>query len=117
MLKEVLLDGSEIDVEGARAVVGEVRDKLLEPFIAATRAALGEMVGANVSVRAVYQKTMNHSLGDLAAAIPISSATEGVLVLGFPFRTAAALAGRILAGLTREVDENLIRDCVGEITN
>jgi chemotaxis protein CheX len=34
-----------------------------------------------------------------------------------PQRTAAGLAGRILAGVTQEVDENLIRDCVGEIAN
>ncbi len=111
------MDGSEVDVEGAQPVVGELRAKLLEPFIAATCAALGEMAGTEVVVRAVYQKTMHHALGDIAAVFRLRSATEGSLVLSFPQRTAAALAGRILAGVTQEVDENLIRDCAGEIAN
>jgi CheY-specific phosphatase CheX len=42
---------------------------------------------------------------------------EGALVLSFPQTTAAALARRILAGVTTEVDESLIRDCVGEIAS
>ncbi len=90
---------------------------LLVPFIAATRTALGEMAGTEVVVRAAFQKSMHRVLGDLAAVLELKSATEGPLVLSFPHRTAAALAGRILAGVTQEVDEPLIRDCVGEIAN
>jgi chemotaxis protein CheX len=117
MRKEVVLDGFEVVDEGAPPVGGEIRDKLLEPFIGATFAALSEMVGTEVVVRAVYQKTMDHALGDLAAVIGLRSETEGSLVLAFPQQTAAALAGRILAEVTPEVDDSLIRDCVGEIAN
>src|SRR5262245_49204915 len=115
MMKEVALERIEVTVEGAQSVGGEIRDKLLEPFIAATCAALSEMVGIEVVVRTVNQKTMDQVFGDIAAVIGLGSATDGSLVLGFPQRTAAALAGRILAGVTQEVDATLIRDCMGEI--
>ena len=98
-------------------VVGEIRDCLVEPFITATRVALGEMAATEVAVRAVYQTALHYTLGDIAAVLGLQSATEGFLVLGFPRRTAEALAGRILAGVKDEVDENLIRDCVGEMGN
>ena len=125
------MDGFDVSADGGQPVVGELREKLLEPFIAATRAALGEMAGAELVVRGVYRQTMHHVLGDLAAVIRIRSITddsspsvagetvrgEGAMVLGFPQRTAAALAGRILAGVASDVDENLIRDCVGELAN
>jgi chemotaxis protein CheX len=112
-VKEVTLDG----FESPQPVRGEIRDKLLEPFITAAGTALREMTGVEVLVQTVYQKTLPHALGDLAAVIHLGSANEGSLVLGFPQWTAAALAGRILTGATEEVDENLIRDCVGEIAN
>ena len=115
MRKEVVLDPSEI--AGAQPVAGEIRDTLLEPFITATCVALGEMASTEVVVRAVYQKTVPHALGDIAAVLELLSAREGFLVLSFPERTAAALAGRILAGVAEEVDADLIRDCVGEIAN
>jgi chemotaxis protein CheX len=131
------LNGFDAAVDGGQSVVDEVRDKLLEPFIAATRAALGEMAGADLVVRAVYRKPMQRALGDIAAVIglrPVSMESppsypstplagercrgeRAMLLLSFPRRTAAALAGRILAGVATEVDENLIRDCVGEIAN
>jgi chemotaxis protein CheX len=111
------LDAFEVVVEGAQPIPGEIRDKLLEPFITAACTALREMAGVEVAVQGVYRKTLNHALGDIAAVIKLGSASEGFLVLGFPQRTAAALGGRILAGVTPEVDENLIRDCVGEIAN
>jgi chemotaxis protein CheX len=111
------LDTFDITSEGAQPVFGEIRDQFLEPFIAATGAALGEMAGTEVVVRAVYWKALHQALGDIAAVLEIRSATEGFLVLSFPQRTAAALAGRILAGVTAEVDEDLIRDCMGEIAN
>jgi chemotaxis protein CheX len=116
-MMEVVLDSFEIASGGTQPVLGAVRDKLLEPFIAATCAALGEMASTEVVVRAVYQETHHHPLGELAAVLELRSTTEGALVLSFPRRTAAALAGRILAGVTEEVDEPLVRDCVGEIAN
>jgi chemotaxis protein CheX len=117
-MKETFLNGFEAAAEGGLPVIGEVRENLLEPFIAATRAALGEMAGAEPVVRAVSRKPMQHALGDIAAVIRLRSIRgDASLVLGFPQRTAAALARRILADATQAVEEDLIRDCVGEIAN
>jgi chemotaxis protein CheX len=90
---------------------------LLEPLITAVCTAVRELAGIEAAVQLVYQKALNHALGDIAAVIQVGPANEGALVLGFPQRTAAALAAGMLAGVTREVDESLIRDCVGEIAN
>jgi chemotaxis protein CheX len=117
------LDLFEIASEGAHPIIGEVH--LLEPFIIATRAALGEMAGTEVGVRAMVQKTLLHVLGDISAVVglnavsgsPNAGAQAGALVLSFPQQTAAALTGRIMSGVTPELDENLIRDCMGEIAN
>ena len=57
----------EVASEGVHPVIGEVH--LLEPFIAATRAALSEMAGTEVGVRAMVQKTLHHALGDIAAVV------------------------------------------------
>ncbi len=117
MRKEVELDTFDIAPGGGQAVAGEIRDQLVEPFITATRAALGEMAATEVAVRAVYQTALHHTLGDIAAVLRLRSGTEGFLILGFPRQTAAALAGRILAGVAAELDEDLMRDCVGELAN
>lgn len=111
------MDTFDIASEGAQPVVGEIRDQFLEPFITATCVALGEMAGTEAIVRAVYRKALNHALGDLAAVLEFRSTGEGFLVLSFPQRTAVALARRILTGVSEEVDEDLIRDCMGEIAN
>ncbi len=43
----------------------------------------------------------------------LQSASDGVLVLGFPTATAEALAARALAGVTEEVGPDMVRDCMG----
>ena len=40
-----------------------------------------------------------------------------MLVLSFPAQTAAALAGRVLAEVTPAPDDDLVRDCMGELAN
>ena len=40
-----------------------------------------------------------------------------VLVLSFPAQTAAALAGRVLAEVAQAPDDDLVRDCMGELAN
>jgi chemotaxis protein CheX len=102
---------------GGPPVVGEVRDNLLEPFRAAVCTAVGEMAATEVVAGEVWRMPTGDTLGDAAAVVGLQSATEGPLVLSFPWRTATALARRILAGAWREVDEDLVRDCVGEIAN
>jgi chemotaxis protein CheX len=101
----------------AYEINAELRDKLLEPFITAACTALREMANIEASVRTVYQKALHRAQGDIAAVIQLGSACEGSLVLSFPQATAAALAARILVEVTQIPDENLIRDCVGEIAN
>lgn len=111
----------EAAFEAGQPVVGEIH--LLEPFIAATRAAVGEMAATEVGVRGMVRKSMQQALGDIAAVIGLSKgsspseASPGSLVLGFPQSTAAALARRILTGVSTDVDQKLIRDCMGEIAN
>jgi chemotaxis protein CheX len=111
------LDLLAIIAEGTQPVAGEIREKVVEPFIAALCVALGEMANTEVVVRAVYRKRIDQTLTDLTAVVEFLSATEEALVLHFPEQTAAALAGRILAGVKQEVEESLVRDCVGEIAN
>jgi CheY-specific phosphatase CheX len=139
------LETFEADSEGGQPVIGEIH--LLEPFIAATRAAVAEMADTEVGVRGMVRKAMRHALGDIAAIISLSrknpkiekqtlevrkepspssssltpnpwpSASSGFLILSFPQMTATALARRILTGVTAEVDQKLISDCMGEIAN
>src|SRR5262245_61161264 len=97
-------------VEGTKLIPGEIQETLLEPFIAAVGAALGEMASIEVVPRAVYRRTQHNPTADIAAVLRIMSATEGLLILGFPERTARALASRILAGSTNELETTLIRD-------
>ena len=101
----------------ARAVDAEIREQLLEPIIAATHAALGEMAGTELAVRGVYCQTLTHALGEIAAVLAIKSQPNRLLVLSFTRTTAVALTRLIMMGVTQTIDEELMRDCVGEIAN
>ena len=111
------MDRFEIACGAGQPIGDEAGAQLLEPFIAAARAALTEMAGTEVVVRAAAGTEPPQALGDVAAVVRLTSATDGYLVLGFPRRTAAALAERVLTGVVKEIDEGLICDCVGEIAN
>ena len=102
---------------GTHDVDPELRRDLLEPFIAATSAALGEMAGIEVIARAVHRHSASPGVGDISVAVELTSGTSRLLVLRFPERTAAAIAGRVLAGAVQTLDQSLIRDCVGEVAN
>jgi len=75
------------------------------------------MAGTEVVARSVDETTLDSSLDDISAALSLTSATDGFLVLRFPRRTADAIARRVLDGVTTELDERMTRDCVGEIAN
>jgi chemotaxis protein CheX len=94
-----------------------LRDQLLAPFIEAVSATLREWLGTEVVARTVYHTPLPETLGDISAALDLTSAGEGPLLLSFPRRTAAALAGRALTGTPEQPDEALVRDCMGEIAN
>jgi chemotaxis protein CheX len=117
MRTEDALDEFERASRDARPVDGEARVQPLESFIAATTVALAEMAGTEVAVQGVYRATLDRPSGDITVALRLRMATEGMLVLNFPARTAAALAGRVLAEVQEAMNESLIRDCVGEIAN
>jgi CheY-specific phosphatase CheX len=117
-LKEgVGMENLETACQAGQPLSGELREQLLEPFIAGVRAALGEMAQTEPVVRAVCRTTLPRPVGDIAAVVGLSSATGGSLIFGYPHRTAATLTRQVLSGLTEVVDESLIRDCVGEIAN
>jgi chemotaxis protein CheX len=98
-------------------VPGETRDKLLEPFISAACVTLREMAGTEVLAGSAHETRLENSLTDISAVLRLTSATDGFLVLSFPECTAYAVARRVLDGVTTELDESMIRDCVGEIAN
>jgi chemotaxis protein CheX len=75
------------------------------------------MAGVEATVIGISEKTPHHAMGDIAAVIEIKSTPEGSLVISFAKPTAEALAGRILGDAMRVGDDNLMRDCVGEIAN
>lgn len=101
----------------AQPVDPATRLQLLEPFIAATTTALGEMAGVEVFVSSVAQGDAPDLPTDVAAIIELTGATNGLLVFSLPQGTAAALARRVLKDISEEPDDSLIRDCVGEIGN
>jgi CheY-specific phosphatase CheX len=111
------LESFETACHGAQPVSKELREQLLEPFITGVRAALGEMARTELVVRAIRRTILPRPLGDIAAVVGLSSPTGGALIFGYPHQTATALSRRILSGVTEEVDESLIRDCVAEIAN
>src|SRR5262249_17515531 len=102
--------------EATEPVDAEIREQLLEPFIAAATGALAEMTGTELVVRSVCQRAFQNALGDVAVIAGLTCATLDYLILSFPRQTAAALARGMLAGTT-DVDDSLIQDSAAEIAN
>jgi CheY-specific phosphatase CheX len=92
-------------------------DDLLEPFITAVQAALGEMTGTEIAVRGLRPQPVSDSPEDIAVVLELQPASRGTVILHFPAGTAGALAGRILSGAEDSPDRTLIEDCMGEIAN
>jgi chemotaxis protein CheX len=101
----------------ARAISADIRNDLLEPFVTATRTALGEMANAEVVVRELSHDSCDRAIGCISALLQLEFATLGFLLLTFPKPTATNIARRMLAEVPAELDEQLIGDCVGEIGN
>jgi chemotaxis protein CheX len=92
-------------------------DQLLEPFRAAVEVALREWANTEVVVRQVDHQGRPPAADDISAMIALRGACDRSLVLSFPARTAAGLAGRILADVRQDVEDALIGDCLGEVAN
>lgn len=98
-------------------VMSEIRDRLISPFITATEQAFLEMAGIEIKVRALYQKSGYRMFGDLSAIIGLLGESEGSMVLSFPDQMGRTLARRLVQAFGGEPNEDLLRDCVGELAN
>jgi len=106
-----------LECRDAQPVSPEIREQLLEPFIAAASLTLGELAQTELAVRSVYRTALPRTLGDVSAVLGLTAEGGEVLVLSFPAQTGAALAGRVLAEATQAPDDDLVRDCLGEVAN
>jgi chemotaxis protein CheX len=106
-----------LELPEAQPVSPEVREQLVEPFISAASMTLAELAQTELAVRSVYRTALPRTLGDISAVLGLTAEGGELLVLSFPAQTAAALAGRVLAEVTQEPDDDLVRDCMGELAN
>jgi chemotaxis protein CheX len=106
-----------LESRDAQLVSPEVREVLLEPFISAACMTLAELAHTELAVRSVYRTAPPRTFADISAVLGLTAEGKEVLVLSFPAATAAAFAGRILAEVTPAPDDDLIRDCMGELAN
>lgn len=100
-----------------QVVFDDVQKNLLEPFVTATYITMRELANTEVALCSTYKKTNYKTFGDIAAVIGFMAPCEGTMVISFPDVTAAAIVGRVLAGVTDNPDTDMIRDGVGEIAN
>lgn len=87
----------------------------MESFIEAAITTLREMVG--VEAVAAGPGTPSGSESDVIAELLLMGNPDRRLVLAFPRPTAAELARRILAEAGEEANDEMIRDCAGELAN
>jgi CheY-specific phosphatase CheX len=97
--------------------VTDAWEKVAEAFIGAARVALREMAVTEIDIQSVSPGTTRLAPDTIAAAVELRPDQDGLFVVEFPGSTAAALARRMLTGVTNDLDDGLIRDCMGEIAN
>jgi chemotaxis protein CheX len=106
-----------LECPDAQPVSPEIRELLVEPFIAAANLTLGELAQIEPIVQSVCRTPQPRTLGNISAVLGLSTEPGELLVLSLPSATAAALAGRVLAEVTPSPDDDLVRDCMGELAN
>jgi len=111
------LDMSAERPTDSQPVNAETRSQLLDPILAAVCTTLGEMAGVTPIVRNLYRQPDPQPWGDWVARLPIQSGPPGALHVCFPYRTAKTLAERIMTNVAQQIDDSLVRDCMGEIAN
>jgi CheY-specific phosphatase CheX len=102
------------DVRGANL---DTPGELIESFTTAVTTTLREMAGVEAVVRETFRAAGGEALADVSAALRLDADVERGVILSFPLRTAATLAGRVLAEVGGEPDEGMIRDCAAELLN
>ncbi len=101
----------------AEPVPPEIEQEILAPFIEATNVTLAELARMEPYVRSTYRVQGPRTLGDISAKLDLGTSAAWSLLVSLSNATATALAARILADATPEPDEDLIRDCMGEVAN
>jgi chemotaxis protein CheX len=96
-------------------------DEPTESFATAVAETLREMAGVEAVVRSVVRAggggtDARGELEDVSAVLGLGADVPGWVILSLPRGTAAALAGRVLAGVA-EPDEPMVRDCAAEVLN
>src|SRR5262249_12958799 len=95
----------------------EHKDALVEPFVSAVCMTLSEMARTETGVRRVGPPALPRAVDDLSAVLMLTSERVRAVVLRFPARTAAVLAGRVFTEVALCPDEETVRDCMGEFVN
>jgi chemotaxis protein CheX len=111
------LNSVDRDSRDENAPAEETPEQLMEPFIAAACTTLSEMASAEIVARGVTCKPLDQTMNGISAVVRMVSPHERYLIVTFPEPTAAALAKRMLADVAGAMDDTLVRDCVGEISN
>jgi chemotaxis protein CheX len=94
----------------------QVREQLIEPFITAIGEALRDMAGIEIVPAACSRTKRAKAPYDIAVLLRLHSAMLGGLVLSAADSSAQELARRMLPD-AKDLDDTLVRDCVGEIAN
>jgi CheY-specific phosphatase CheX len=101
----------------ARPIAADVAEGFLGSFVTAVETALREVASTDVALRFTYQLRSHQYRGEIVAMLQLSSATAACLALGMTQETAKTLSRRMLSEIVPNPDDDLIRDCVGEIAN
>jgi chemotaxis protein CheX len=110
-------DLNKLDCPDARPISDKDREECLQAFIQATFTTLAEMAEVVADVREVYATSTPRSVGDITVVLGLTPTPGAMLVLDFPGPTASALANRVLAEAGGTSDDDLVRDCMAELTN
>jgi chemotaxis protein CheX len=107
----------DVGAESEMPAVNELHNTLLEPFISATCLTLHEMASIDAAARSVSRERVERLPAGITAVLGLGAETRGYLLLTFSAQTAAAVAERVLAGVSHELSDEIVRDCIGEIAN
>lgn len=102
---------------GMSEISQEIRETFIEAFIQGVHTTLMEMAQIETAIQGIHRTAEHRAASDVSAILVLKSDLGEVLVLSFPQATATALAQRILAEVTPQPDDEVIRDCMGELAN
>lgn len=95
----------------------ETNEPLLASFVVAVETAIREMTAAEVNLRTITESSTSKYLGELVTVLDLKAKSAKSFALGVSKTTAEQLAKRMLVGGPAILEEDLIRDCLGEIAN